>query len=345
MATRRNDTDKNKMVPAEDYEHAVGDCQIRTRLRGGRMIWSGVNKPIRADLEWSWSAQRCGDTSGRADHSWGDRRAKLQCMRWVIALSTLLLAAGCGEDRSRTAVVPQQITVSADRLTVEAQTAYPTNSGCAKEPGGLSIDVANGVATITAIVENSTGATECTLECGQVWQSVSLDEPLPDPVRFTYPADANPGCGGISPLVTTTNPPPATLPCPRCQLPHAISTHRQYRHRLYKQLALTGQSSAATSSRRWPRWQSVPMQEPSLPTYAAPAGQSPWFCVQQPQRPPPPILRGVGSSSRSAMAWSPRSHSTESSHTKPSGPAEVSHSVGSRGSVRTVWSGLYRSNV
>lgn len=140
-------------------------------------------------------------------------------MRWVIALSTLLLAAGCGEDRSSSTVVPEQIDVSADRLTVEVQTAYPTNVGCAKEPGGLSIGVVDGVATISAIVENSAGAKSCTLECGQVSQSVTLDEPLPEPVRFAYPDDADPGCGGISPLVTTTDAPPETVPCPAVSAP------------------------------------------------------------------------------------------------------------------------------
>ena len=140
-------------------------------------------------------------------------------MRWVIALSTLLLAAGCAEDRSRSTVVPERITVSVDRLTVEVQTAYPTNAGCAKEPGGLSINVADGVATISAIVENSNGAKRCTLECGHLSQSVTLDEPLPEPVRFAYPDDANPGCGGISPLVTTTDPPPKTVPCPAVPAP------------------------------------------------------------------------------------------------------------------------------
>lgn len=79
-------------------------------------------------------------------------------------------------------VAPQQIIVSSDRLAVEVQTAYPTNGGCAKEPGGLSIDVGDDLATISAIVENSAGTTTCTLECGHVWQSVTLDEPLPDPV-------------------------------------------------------------------------------------------------------------------------------------------------------------------
>lgn len=135
-------------------------------------------------------------------------------MRWVIALSTLLFAAGCAEDRSSSTVVPERITVSADRMTVEVQTAYPTNAGCAKEPAGLSIDVIDGVATISAIVENNTGSKACTLECGQVSQSVTLDEPLPEPVRFAYPGDAGPGCGGISPLVTRTDAPPETVPCP-----------------------------------------------------------------------------------------------------------------------------------
>ena len=148
----------------------------------------------------------------------GGRRDRLRFMRWVIALSTLLLAAGCGENRSSSTVVPEQITVSTDRLTVEVHTAYPTN-GCAKEPGGLRIDVADGVATVSASVENSTGAKRCTLECGQVRQTITLDEPLPDPVRFEYPSDANPGCGGISPLVSTTSTPPDTMPCPEVSAP------------------------------------------------------------------------------------------------------------------------------
>lgn len=129
-------------------------------------------------------------------------------MRRLIALSTLILIAACSDDRSSSVVVPAQITVSADRLTVEVQTDYPTNAGCAKDPGGLSIDLVDGEATVRAIVESRSGNGRCTLECGQVTQTVTLDEPLPDPVRFTYPADANPGCSGISPLVISTIPLP-----------------------------------------------------------------------------------------------------------------------------------------
>ena len=137
----------------------------------------------------------------------------------MIALSSVLLAAGCAEDRSSSAVVPEQITVSPDRLTVEVRTAYPTNAGCAKQPGGLSIDVVDGVATIRAIVENTADAEQCTLECGNVSQSVTLDEPLPEPVRFAYPGDADPGCGDVSPLVTTTSVPPETVPCAAVSAP------------------------------------------------------------------------------------------------------------------------------
>ncbi len=119
----------------------------------------------------------------------------------MIGLCALYVVIGCSAGSSGAAVVPEQIKVSADRRSVDVQTAYPLAVGCAKSSGGLSIDVVDDVATVEAIVENGTGSMTCTLECGHVVQSITLDEPLPEPVQFAFPGDADPGCGGRVPEV------------------------------------------------------------------------------------------------------------------------------------------------
>ena len=74
-----------------------------------------------------------------------------------------------------------------------------SNSKPTRTKHRFDIDVEDDVATIVAIMKDTTDATNCTLECESVTQSITLPEPLPDGVRFSYPSDADHGCGGVSP--------------------------------------------------------------------------------------------------------------------------------------------------
>lgn len=125
-------------------------------------------------------------------------------MRWGLGLVFLIPLAACGDDAHRTAVVPRSIVMSSDRRTITVETSYPVSMNCAKEPGGLKVQVNGDVAVVTATMERKNNIDSCTLECGRVTQSVTLDKPLPDGIRFEAPPDADPGCGGAIAEVTTT---------------------------------------------------------------------------------------------------------------------------------------------
>lgn len=142
-------------------------------------------------------------------------------MLWFVRLTSamlLMLLAGCSADRSSTSVIPEAVEVSPDRRTVTVRTGYPSTLNCGKDPGGLDVEVAGGVATLDAVMAE-TGASRCTLECGSVSQSVTLSEPLPEGVRFEAPSDAEPGCGGVSDIFAVSDSIPPEQTCERPSAP------------------------------------------------------------------------------------------------------------------------------
>lgn len=134
-----------------------------------------------------------------------------------VGVVALLIVAGCTDEPSAVAVVPDGIEVSADRRTVTVSAGYPRSVGCAKEPGGLNVRVDGDLAVIEAVVQNTKLQDGCTLECGSIVQTVTLDEPLPETVRFEAVDGADSGCTGISPLLTTV---PTTTEPERCESGH-----------------------------------------------------------------------------------------------------------------------------
>jgi hypothetical protein len=127
-------------------------------------------------------------------------------MRWAVVVALLVGLTACGDDTRQATVVPMSIDFSNDRRTVTVVTSYPRFVSCVKRPGGLHVKVEGDVAIVTATMEGSTDVHDaCTLECGYVTQSLTLDQPLAEGVRFASPPDADPGCGGaIMPQPTTT---------------------------------------------------------------------------------------------------------------------------------------------
>jgi len=116
-------------------------------------------------------------------------------MRPIVALSLMVgLASACSEGRT-VAVTPASIEVSPDRRTVTVVTFYPTTFNCGHLPGGLEVDLSEGVAVITARMRSESDSGDCDALCASVTQTVTLPEPLPDDVRFEAPPGADPGCG------------------------------------------------------------------------------------------------------------------------------------------------------
>jgi hypothetical protein len=115
----------------------------------------------------------------------------------ALCLLVVFLPACHDDGDGETAVVPVSIEVSPNRRTLTVETYYPVSLNCGKEPGGLDVDVGGGVALITAVMKGHDG--DCTGECASVTQTVTLDEPLPNDVRFEAPPDADPGCGVPAP--------------------------------------------------------------------------------------------------------------------------------------------------
>jgi hypothetical protein len=79
------------------------------------------------------------------------------------------------------------------------RTSSPTEGAfCAKEPAGVTIsaDPSSGVAVIDARMTSTlTGGDDCTMECGWIDQSLTMERLLPDAIRrFDAVANAVPGC-------------------------------------------------------------------------------------------------------------------------------------------------------
>jgi hypothetical protein len=128
-------------------------------------------------------------------------------MRPIVGLGLLVgVSFACSGGRS-IAVTPASIEVSPDRRTVTVVTFYPTSFNCGHLPGGLEVDLSEGVAVITAKMKSESDSGDCDALCASVTQTVTLPEPLPRDVRFAAPPDADPGCGDTDLLVTASTTP------------------------------------------------------------------------------------------------------------------------------------------
>jgi hypothetical protein len=56
------------------------------------------------------------------------------------------------------------------------------------------VDVRDGVALITAVMKTRSNDGDCDALCASVTQTITLDEPLPEGVRFEAPPEPDPGC-------------------------------------------------------------------------------------------------------------------------------------------------------
>lgn len=126
-------------------------------------------------------------------------------VRSAVVLVFLIGLSACSDDARQATVVPLSIDVSNDRRTVTVVTSYPRSVSCAKQPGGLKVKVEGDVAIVIATMERRGDVSSCTLECGYVTQSLTLDQPLADGIRFAAPSNADPGCAaGFTPAPTTS---------------------------------------------------------------------------------------------------------------------------------------------
>lgn len=118
-------------------------------------------------------------------------------MRRLALVGLVLVLPDCGHDGTdRTAVVPFSVKVSADRRTLTVATRYPRTPFCAKQPDGIDVDIRGDVVVISAFAKSVAKAGEsCTMECGFIEQTITLDSPVSDGVRFEAPPGADPGCG------------------------------------------------------------------------------------------------------------------------------------------------------
>ena len=124
-----------------------------------------------------------------------NRKVLIGVLAAVVVGGALLLWA-TGSDSERYAVRWDAIEVSPDRRTVTVRTSYPLDGFCAKEPDGVDVSLDGRVATVAAWMTGPTpgSGVDCTMECSQVSQTVTLDSPLPEPVDFEPVPHAVEGC-------------------------------------------------------------------------------------------------------------------------------------------------------
>jgi hypothetical protein len=97
------------------------------------------------------------------------------------------------------------VELSSDRRTVSVTTFYPVVGNCIKIADGVELAVDGEQAVVSAWMRSDTPAeAACTLECGFVTQSVTLDQPLPATISFASADDAYEGCGSMTGGPTTT---------------------------------------------------------------------------------------------------------------------------------------------
>jgi hypothetical protein len=109
-----------------------------------------------------------------------------------------VVTVGCGSGAKQGAVELAEVTLSSDRRVLTVSAWYPVDLFCGKEPAGVTVEVRDGLAVVSAYVRE-TGGSDCSADCSMVVQSVTLDDPLPDGVKFAAPADALRGCGPALP--------------------------------------------------------------------------------------------------------------------------------------------------
>lgn len=113
-------------------------------------------------------------------------------LAFVLLLTTV--AGGCGSDAERFAVELADVEVSSDRRVLTVSTFYPVGLFCPKQPAGVTVELRDGVAVVSAFVREVKGS-DCTAECATVVQQVTLKDPLPVGVEFESPPGALRGCG------------------------------------------------------------------------------------------------------------------------------------------------------
>ena len=110
-----------------------------------------------------------------------------------------LLPSGPLMEPVRVRVIPSLIELSSDRRTINVTSGYPLNGNCNKIADGVEVVTNANVAELSVWMRTELRAgMVCTMECMQVTQSVTLDEPLPLAMTFVSPSDAFKGCGATS---------------------------------------------------------------------------------------------------------------------------------------------------
>ena len=109
----------------------------------------------------------------------------------------LLPMAGCNDsDERRVAVEPFSVQIADDGTTVMVAVSWPVDGveGCPPNPAGLDIEVTGEIGNIAAYVSAADTGSSCQAECGELWQSVTLDQTVGNDVRWEWSSDARAGC-------------------------------------------------------------------------------------------------------------------------------------------------------
>lgn len=135
----------------------------------------------------------------RACHAWAVRRSIVVGGLIAVALVVVVVVVALvirTDDEQRLAVQWESIEVSPDRRTITVETSYPVDGFCVKDADGIDVTVNGTVATVAAWMTGPApgSGTDCTMECGKVTQTVTLDSPLPASVDFQPVSGAVRGC-------------------------------------------------------------------------------------------------------------------------------------------------------
>lgn len=113
-----------------------------------------------------------------------------------VAISVAVLRLDKPNRPQKFAVQWRSIELSDDRRTITVVTSYPLAGFCAKEPAGVTVRLVGATARVAAwVAEPAAQGNGCTAECGIIRQSVTLEQPLPESVRFEAVDGAVQGCG------------------------------------------------------------------------------------------------------------------------------------------------------
>ncbi|MEM9517323.1 MAG: hypothetical protein AAGA42_20920 [Actinomycetota bacterium] len=107
------------------------------------------------------------------------------------------LVAGCGQPAGEDVTVePYSVEISEDRLSVTVAFSTPVDGvdGCGLSLSELIVEADDEVARIVASVSAPDPEVGCRGLCGELTQTVTLTEPLPDDVNWEWPTEARSGC-------------------------------------------------------------------------------------------------------------------------------------------------------